>query len=126
MLAAGAEDCLDLPIEPNEIVARIETLLDASRMVPGAPAAILQAPRRLAALARTGMMDTDPDEELDLLTHLAAQLLNTPVALVALVDDKRRFFKSQMGCPAPGARSVRRRCRTRSASGWCRAIRSWS
>lgn len=101
LLAAGAEDCLDLPIEPNEIVARLEAVLDASRRVPDAPALILADPRRLGALERTGMMDTDPDEELDLLTRLAAQLLNTPVALVSLVDDKRQFFKSQFGLPPP-------------------------
>ena len=99
LLAAGAEDCLGLPIEPNEIVARLEAVLDASRKVLDAPASILADPRRLGALERTGMMDSDPDEALDFLTRLAAHLLNTPVALVSFIDDKRQFFKSQIGMP---------------------------
>ena len=101
LLAAGAEDCLALPIEPNEIVAKLEAVLNASRKVLDAPASILADPRRLGALERTGMMDTAPDEELDFLTRLAAQLLSTPVALVSFIDDKRQFFKGQIGMPQP-------------------------
>jgi Signal transduction histidine kinase len=52
---------------------------------------------RLAALARTGLLDSPPEERFDRLTALAALVLGTPVALIALVDAKRSFFKSAFG-----------------------------
>jgi hypothetical protein len=47
------------------------------------------------------LLDTQPDEALDVVTRLAAQVLGVPVALVSLVDDERQFFKSQVGLPQP-------------------------
>ena len=52
---------------------------------------------RLAALARTGLLDSPPEERFDRLTALAALVVGTPVALIALVDAKRSFFKSAFG-----------------------------
>ena len=52
---------------------------------------------RLAALARTGLLDSPPEERFDRLTALAALVLETPVALIALVDEQRSFFKSAHG-----------------------------
>ena len=63
-------------------------------------------PRRLAALAATGLLDTPPEESFDRLTRLAAAVLDAPVALVSLVDDTRQFFKSQVGLT--GAVAARR------------------
>ena len=59
----------------------------------------LADPRRLAALERTGLLDTPSQPGLDRLTRLAGRLLNVPVALVTLVDDHRQFFSSQTGLP---------------------------
>lgn len=59
----------------------------------------LADPRRLAALERTGLLDTPSQPGLDRLTRLARRLLNVPVALVTLVDDHRQFFSSQCGLP---------------------------
>ena len=59
----------------------------------------LADPRRLAALERTGLLDTPSQPGLDRLTRLASRLLNVPVALVTLVDDHRQFFSSQTGLP---------------------------
>lgn len=58
---------------------------------------------RLEKLAQLEIMDTPPEEGFDRLTKLASKLLNVPVALVSLVDDKRQFFKSQIGLPEPTA-----------------------
>ena len=56
---------------------------------------------RLSALARSGLLDTAPEESFDRYTRLAARWFNTPVALVSLVDRERQFFKSEVGLPEP-------------------------
>jgi GAF domain-containing protein len=57
----------------------------------------VRAPARLAELHRIGLLDTPATGAYDRLTRLAAKLLNTPVALVSLVDEDRQFFKSCVG-----------------------------
>ncbi|MFV2022751.1 PP2C family protein-serine/threonine phosphatase [Micromonospora sp. LOL_023] len=52
---------------------------------------------RLAAVRRTGLLDTGPEEAFDRLTRLAATLLRTPFAFVTVVDDTRSFWKSCIG-----------------------------
>ena len=58
---------------------------------------------RLAALWRTGLLDTPAEEVFDRLTGLVRRLLGAPVALVSLVDTDRQFFKSALGLPEPWA-----------------------
>ena len=60
------------------------------------PAAVFD-PARLAAVRRTGLLDTGPEEAFDRLTRLAATLLGAPFAFVTLVDDSRSFWKSCIG-----------------------------
>ena len=52
---------------------------------------------RLAALGRYALMDTPAEDDFDDLTRLAAQICETPVALITLLDDKRQWFKSRVG-----------------------------
>jgi GAF domain-containing protein len=52
---------------------------------------------RLAALERTGILDTDPELLFDQLTQLGARFLNMPTCLISLVDDHRQWFKSRVG-----------------------------
>lgn len=63
----------------------------------------LDAAARLAALRATGLLDSPADAIFDDLIALAAQVLRVPVALFSLVDDKRQFFKSQIGLKEPWA-----------------------
>jgi signal transduction histidine kinase len=63
----------------------------------------LDDPKRLAALRDTGLLDSAADEAFDRLTRLAVKLLRAPVSLVSLVDDRRQFFKSQVGLIEPWA-----------------------
>ena len=63
----------------------------------------LDSPARLAALQASDLMDSPPEAAFDRLTKLAVLLLNTPVALVSLVDERRQFFKSQVGLIEPWA-----------------------
>jgi diguanylate cyclase (GGDEF)-like protein len=63
----------------------------------------LTDPKRLAALALTGLMDEEADTAFDRFTKLAARWIGAPVALVSLVDDHRQFFKSEVGLGEPWA-----------------------
>jgi PAS domain S-box-containing protein len=55
---------------------------------------------RLNELMSYGVLDTPPEEAFDRLTALAAELFETPVALVSLVDAERQWFKSRFGVEA--------------------------
>jgi eukaryotic-like serine/threonine-protein kinase len=52
---------------------------------------------RLAALHRYDILDTSPDKTYDTITRLATRLLDSPIALVTLVDADRVWFKSKVG-----------------------------
>jgi diguanylate cyclase (GGDEF)-like protein len=58
---------------------------------------ILGDPRRLAALAESGLVDSLPEAAFDRFTRLAAEVLNVPVALFTLVTPERQVFKSSVG-----------------------------
>ncbi|MEQ1862650.1 MAG: PAS domain-containing protein [Chthoniobacteraceae bacterium] len=53
--------------------------------------------QRLKALRSYDVLDTPPDASLDDLTRLAAQLCETPIALISLIDETRQWFKSRVG-----------------------------
>ena len=71
---------------------------DPARPLPG-----VRDASRLAALAATGLMDSDAEASFDRFTSLATQAFGFPVALVSLVDGERQFFKSAVGLPEPWA-----------------------
>ena len=52
---------------------------------------------RLKALHRYHILDTEPEENFDELTELAAIICNTPVATITLIDEKREWYKSKVG-----------------------------
>jgi len=54
-------------------------------------------PARLEALHRYHILDTEPEENFDELTELAAIICNTPVATITLIDEKREWYKSKVG-----------------------------
>jgi signal transduction histidine kinase len=63
----------------------------------------LHEEQRLAVLTAANLLDTPEEETFDRFTRLASAILNTPVALVSLVDRHRQFFKSSVGLPEPWA-----------------------
>jgi len=53
--------------------------------------------RRLEALRSYQILDTAPEKEYDDLVTLAAQICDTPLASITLVDETRQWFKARIG-----------------------------
>ncbi len=85
----------------NELSSRVSALLaspitDASIELISVPVLTNEA-ARIAAVHRTGLLDSQPEEAFDRLTWLASEILHTPVALVTLLTGTRQWFKSRHG-----------------------------
>jgi PAS domain S-box-containing protein len=55
---------------------------------------------RMAALREAHVLDTEAEAAFDDIAQLAAQICQTPVALVSLVDEGRQWFKARVGLDA--------------------------
>src|SRR5437868_3532920 len=64
-------------------------------MTPEPP--IFEEAIRLDALHRYAVLDTPPEQALDDLTALAAQICGKPMATISLVDKDRQWFKARVG-----------------------------
>lgn len=56
--------------------------------------------QRLECIADYHVLDTPKEPAYDQLTKLAANICQTPIALISLLDDKRQWFKSRVGLDA--------------------------
>jgi diguanylate cyclase (GGDEF)-like protein len=56
---------------------------------------------RLRATHAYQILDTPPDPRFDALTRVAGTLFNVPIALIALMDSERLWFKSRLGLDIP-------------------------
>ncbi|HXQ78130.1 MAG TPA: PAS domain S-box protein [Gemmatimonadaceae bacterium] len=63
----------------------------------------LSSPERLAALHRTGLLDSPPEDLLDGFTRLAAKILGVSTVVISLVEEHSQYFKSACGNNAPAA-----------------------
>ena len=70
------------------------------RKAPGHPPTPSNESSRLAALLRFELLDTPAEAMFDNITALAAQICETPIALISLVDAERQWFKSRQGLDA--------------------------
>ncbi|PWC26429.1 PAS domain S-box protein [Teichococcus aestuarii] len=52
---------------------------------------------RLAALQRTGLLDTPPEQAYDDLVRLAAELIDVPMAAIHLIAEDRQWGKAEIG-----------------------------
>lgn len=57
--------------------------------------------QRIIALQSYHILDSDPELEFDALARVAAHTFNTPIAVVALMDTNRLWFKSKIGLDVP-------------------------
>ena len=56
-------------------------------------------PQRMRALHEYSILDTQPEPVYDDIAHVAAGVCDTPIALVALIDGSRNWFKARVGIP---------------------------
>lgn len=56
--------------------------------------------RRLDALMRLAILDTEPEQRFDDIVKLAQQVCQVPIALVSLIDNDRQWFKACVGLDA--------------------------
>ena len=56
-------------------------------------------PQRMEALRQYAVLDTQPEPVYDDIAHVAAGVCDTPIALIALIDGRRNWFKARVGIP---------------------------
>ena len=52
---------------------------------------------RLAALRSYRVLDTPPEPQFDDLVQVAARVCQTPIAIVNLIEERRQWFKAEIG-----------------------------
>ena len=57
--------------------------------------------QRIDALRSYEILDSDPELEFDALTRIASHAFNAPIAVVAMMDSDRLWFKSKIGLDIP-------------------------
>ncbi|WP_082675328.1 GAF domain-containing protein [Aureimonas ureilytica] len=57
----------------------------------------LNEARRSAALHAYDVLDTEREEEFDVLAQMASEICGTPIGVVNFVDTRRQFFKAEVG-----------------------------
>lgn len=71
--------------------------------MPNASPDFVDHPEHLGSLRRLNLLDTPAEPAFDRLTQLACRILNTPIAVISLLDEDREFLKSQVGLGEPWA-----------------------
>lgn len=82
-------------LEPGD---QLDTTSAASQ--PGAAAGPSDEADRLRALTAYEVLDTGAEPGFDRISQAAADLCQTPMALISLVDEHRQWFKARVGLPA--------------------------
>jgi hypothetical protein len=62
-----------------------------------APLQTKEESKRLDTLHRLDILDSLPEKYFDVITKIAAEICQTPISLINLLDDDRRWFKSKRG-----------------------------
>ena len=76
---------------------RYEHGFSPTQIIMTQPLTAPEEARRLDILHQYGVLDTLPEQALDDLTAMAAQICGAPIALITLVDADRQWFKAKVG-----------------------------
>jgi ribonuclease BN (tRNA processing enzyme) len=93
----GFTDVLVEPYSPNYARARIRAWLMRAACRWVRPSEPSDEDRRLAATRSLGLWKTPPEERFDRVVRVAAAAFDVPIALIALMDRDREWFKSCCG-----------------------------
>lgn len=103
LAAAGAQEILDPPGNPEEVNAALQRFVARPETVMRIPRAVAGGAERMAALKASSLLDSPREETYDRLTRLTTSILGVPTALLSIVDRDRQFFKSETGLGQPWA-----------------------
>ena len=53
--------------------------------------------KRIEAVKSYAILDSEPEDEFDEITALAAEIADAPIALISFIDEKRQWVKSSFG-----------------------------
>ena len=93
----GFTDVLVEPYSPNYARARIRAWLMRAACRWVRPSEPNDEDRRLAATRSLGLWKTPPEERFDRIVRVAAAVFDVPIALIALMERDREWFKSCYG-----------------------------
>lgn len=93
----GFTDVLVEPYSPNYARARIRAWLMRAACRWVRPVEPNDEDRRLAATRSLGLWKTPPEERFDRVVRVAAAAFDVPIALIALMERDREWFKSCYG-----------------------------
>ena len=93
----GFTDVLVEPYSPNYARARIRAWLMRAACRWVRPPEPNDEDRRLAATRSLGLWKTRPEERFDRVVRVAAAAFDVPIALIALMERDREWFKSCYG-----------------------------
>lgn len=82
-------------LSPDELLAQFGPT--AAGTLHPSPSRPKDEAARVAALRACKVLDTAPETSFDALALMASELLDTPIALVSLVDIDRQWFKARVG-----------------------------
>lgn len=85
----------------SRLESEVRSQADGGESMSTADLPALGNPQRLAALRRTGLLDSPATEGFDRITRLGAIALNVPATFISLVDEHRDFYLSNFGFGEP-------------------------
>lgn len=95
--SAGVTDWLTRPFSLQYARSKLRAWIMRSMLRWRTAALPADEEKRLAAVHRLGLLDTETEERFDRHARIAAAALDAPIALVSLVDRERQWYKAHYG-----------------------------
>jgi ribonuclease BN (tRNA processing enzyme) len=94
---AGVDEWLVTPFSSTYARAKVQAWVHRGTSRWKKAAIPADEAHRLIVLRATGLLDTPPEARFDRITRLASRFFAVPIAVIALVDREREWFKSAVG-----------------------------